>query len=49
MVRQGNPASLIGYLRPEAGETGCAFTGFDFPIGLPAFYAKRAGMSSFRV
>jgi hypothetical protein len=44
----GNPASLIGQLRTEASETGCAFVGFDFPIGVPAFYAKRAGISSFR-
>jgi hypothetical protein len=32
----GNPASLIGHFRIEAGETGCAFAGFDFPIGIPA-------------
>jgi hypothetical protein len=44
----GNLGSLIEQLRTEAGETGCAFAGFDFPIGVPAFYAKRAGISSFR-
>jgi hypothetical protein len=44
----GNPGSLIEQLRTEAGETGCAFAGVDFPIGVPAFYAKRAGISSFR-
>jgi hypothetical protein len=44
----GNPGSLIGHLRTEAGETGCALAGFDFPIGVPAFYAKRAGIASFR-
>ena len=43
-----NPALLIGNLRKEAGETRCAFAGFDFPIGVPAFYAERAGISSFR-
>lgn len=32
----------------KTGETGCAFAGFDFPIGLPASYATRAGTSSFR-
>jgi len=26
----------------------CAFAGFDFPIGVPAYYAERAGISSFR-
>jgi hypothetical protein len=44
----GNLGSLIGQLRTEAGETGCALAGFDFPIGVPAFYAKRAGIASFR-
>src|ERR1035438_2135222 len=44
----GNLGSLSGDLRPEAGETGCALAGFDFPIGVPAFYAERAGISSFR-
>lgn len=42
----GNPGSLIEPLRTEAGNAGCAFAGFDFQIGLPAFYAKRAGISS---
>ena len=39
----GNLGSFIGRLRTEAGATGCALAGFDFPIGVPAFYAKRAG------
>jgi hypothetical protein len=43
-----NLGSLIGQLRMEAGETGCALAGFDLPIGVPAFYAKRAGLASFR-
>ncbi len=43
----GNPGSLIDQLRTEAGETGCALAGLDFPIGIPAFYAKRAGISNF--
>ena len=44
----GNPALLIEQVRTDAGDTGCAFAGFDFPIGVPAFYAERAGISSFR-
>ena len=40
--------SLIGRLRKEAGHDGCAFAGFDFPIGVPKLYAKRAGISEFR-
>jgi hypothetical protein len=44
----GNLGSLVEELRTEAGETGCAFAGFDFPVGVPAYYAERAGISSFR-
>ena len=44
----GNLGWLIEQLRTEAGETGCAFAGFDFSIGVPAFYVKQAGISSFR-
>ena len=44
----GNLGSLIGQLRTKAGESGCALAGFDFPIGVPAFYAMHAGISSFR-
>ena len=44
----GGPGLLIGRLRKEAGDAGCALAGFDFPIGLPAFYAKRAGITNFR-
>ena len=44
----GNLGSLIEQLSREAGETGCAFAGFDFPIGVPEFYARRADISSFR-
>jgi len=44
----GNLGSLIEQLPTEAGESGCAFAGFDFPIGIPAFYTKRAGIVSFR-
>ena len=40
--------SLIGRLREEAGHDGCAFAGFDFPIGVPKLYAQRAGISEFR-
>ena len=38
--------SLIGQLRTEAGETGCALAGFDFPIGVPESYAKRARIAT---
>jgi len=44
----GAPGSLIERLRKEAGDGGCVFAGFDFPIGVPAFYAKRAKISRFR-
>src|SRR5438094_9646269 len=44
----GTPALLIEKSREVAGETGCVFAGFDFPIGVPASFAERAGISSFR-
>ena len=44
----GNLGSLVGQLRTKAGENGCALAGFDFPIGVPESYAKRAGVASFR-
>jgi len=40
----GEPATLIRRLRVDAGPTGCILLGFDFPIGLPARYAERAGV-----
>lgn len=47
-VRVGDLKKLIGNLRAEAGEHRTVFAGFDFPIGVPAHYAKRAGISKFR-
>jgi len=44
----GNLPSLLERLRTEAGETSSVLAGFDFPIGIPAYYAKRAGVASFR-
>jgi hypothetical protein len=32
----GTLGSLISNIRSEIGKTGCAFVGFDFPIGIPA-------------
>jgi hypothetical protein len=44
----GNLGSLLEQLRTVAGDTRCAFARFDFPIGVPEFYATQAGISSFR-
>lgn len=44
----GSLDSLIPNIRNEIRDSGYAFVGFDFPIGVPAFYAQRAGISSFR-
>lgn len=44
----GEPTRLTEYLRTEAGALRTVFAGFDFPIGVPAHYAKRAGISKFR-
>jgi hypothetical protein len=39
----GDPHRLL----PDLGEHGPALVGFDFPIGLPAAYCRRAGIASF--
>jgi hypothetical protein len=44
----GAVGSLISNIRLEIAQTGCALVGFDFPIGIPAFYAQRAGICSFK-
>jgi hypothetical protein len=44
----GELTVLLKNLRDEAEELGTVFAGFDFPIGVPAHYAKRAGISKFR-
>ena len=44
----GELTVLLKNLRDVAEEPGTVFAGFDFPIGVPAHYAKRAGISSFR-
>lgn len=44
----GDPRSLLRTLRDEAGELKTVFAGFDFPIGVPAHFAERAGITRFR-
>jgi hypothetical protein len=44
----GELANLFTNLRTEAGDDGCVFAGFDFLIGVPDHYAKRAEISNFR-
>jgi len=39
--------SLLDRLARLAGPSGAVFLGFDFPIGLPAAYARRAGIANF--
>ena len=41
------PGTLIRRLLADAGPGGCILLGFDFPIGLPARYAGRAGVRNF--
>lgn len=43
----GRPEDLLDRARAEAGPGGCALVGFDFPIGLPAAWAARAGVRLF--
>jgi hypothetical protein len=44
----GDPTLLLNNLRAQAGAKGIVLAGFDFPIGVPAHYANRAGISRFR-
>ena len=47
-VPVGDCGNMIWRLKAEVGENGCALVGFDFPIGLPAKYARRAGIRDFQ-
>ena len=40
-------STLVDWLLAEAGDGGSAFLGVDFPIGLPAEYARSARISDF--
>lgn len=42
----GSTAGLIGHLREQS--EGPVLVGFDFPIGVPAEYARSAGITSFK-
>jgi hypothetical protein len=42
------PARLLPGLAAEAGGSASVLAGFDFPIGLPLAYARRAGVRGFR-
>lgn len=44
----GEPTKLIENLKSAVGGTGIVFAGFDFPIGVPAHFAERAGIVRFR-
>jgi hypothetical protein len=43
----GETTMLLRRLRDTAGTTDCVLLGFDFPIGLPIAYARRAGIDNF--
>jgi len=43
----GDPRTLLQRLREAARTDGSVLLGFDFPIGLPARYAARAGIADF--
>ncbi len=44
----GDTSSLFDRLQRRAVEPGSLVIGFDFPIGLPEFYARAAGLGTFR-
>jgi hypothetical protein len=43
-----NHKDLISRIRREIGADGCALVGFDFPIGIPATYARLVGVREFK-
>lgn len=43
----GEAHTLLHRLQTLSGSHGCALVGFDFPIGLPLEYARRAGIQDF--
>jgi hypothetical protein len=44
----GDHTELIPSIREDIGSRGCALVGFDFPIGIPASYARLAGVTEFK-
>lgn len=44
----GDHTELIPSIRNDIGSKGCALVGFDFPIGIPASYARLAGITDFK-
>lgn len=44
----GESGRLLSRLSAHSGRAGSLLIGFDFPIGLPRWYAERAGFNSFR-
>ena len=44
----GETTSLIDRLQRRATVSGAVLVGFDFPIGLPHWYGRRTGFTSFR-
>src|ERR1700688_2017575 len=47
-TRIENHTDLIPRIRREIGADGCALVGFDFPIGIPAAYARLTGAREFK-
>src|SRR5437867_13237166 len=44
----GDPATLLQRLREQSSGPGSVLVGFDFPIGLPAAYARRMDIVNFK-
>ena len=44
----GTLSQFFGSLKKSAKRSGALFVGFDFPLGLPRAYARRAGIDNFR-
>ncbi len=47
LINIAEPAGLFQWLKSHLHRPGCIIVGFDFPIGLPMAYAKKAGFTHF--
>jgi hypothetical protein len=45
----GAPETLLRRLKNQVTAGNSVLIGFDFPIGLPADYARKTGLSDFRI
>jgi hypothetical protein len=47
LINVSHPSTLFSHLKSLQITPGCILSGFDFPIGLPYYYAIKTGVSNF--